>query len=137
MSKTSVHIWNFGDVDKIEIHKNGTINKNATKAFSNGQCHALAIAISMLTKCKIYGVCDCNNAPSDPGHLVVKHPKTGAYIDILGTGAVGRWRKKWGPVTLHELTIDQAKKLDSYLRPNIKAAKPFAKKLVEKYWKQK
>lgn len=132
MSKTSVSIWNFGSVNKIKIHKNGTINKDAVKAFSNGQCHSLALAIHELTGFPIYGVCDWSNSENDPGHVVVKNPKNGGFIDIGGYGAVGRWRKKWGHVTVHPLTIEQTKSLDAYLKPSVKKAIPFAKKVLEK-----
>lgn len=132
MSKTSVQVWNFGDIQKVEIHKNGTINKNAVRAYQNGQCHSLALAINKLTGFPIYGIADGNNLPTDPGHVVVKNPKNGGFIDIKGYGALARWRKKWGPVTVHPLTVEQTKNLDTYLRPSVSKAIPFAKKVLEK-----
>jgi hypothetical protein len=132
MSKTSVQVWNFGDVDKIEIHKNGTINKNATRAYQNGQCHSLALAINKLVGWPIYGICDWSNTDDSPGHVVVRNPKNGGFVDIKGYGAVSRWRKKWGPVTVHPLTVEQTKNLDTYLRPSVIKAIPFAKKVLER-----
>ncbi len=132
MSKTSVHVWNFGDIDKVEIHKNGTINKNAIRAYQNGQCHSLALAINAITGWQIYGIADESNTETDPGHVVVKNPRNGGFIDIKGYGALQRWRKKWGPVTVHPLTVAQTKNLDSYLKPQIKKALPFAKKILKK-----
>ena len=130
--KTTVPIWNLGSVNKISIHKNGTINKNAILAFKRGQCHSLALAINKLLGWPIYGICDVHNTDTDPGHVVVKNPKNGGYVDIEGYGAVGRWRKRWGIVTLHHLSPEQTKKLDTYLRPNVKKAIPFAKKVLKK-----
>jgi hypothetical protein len=132
MSKTSVNIWNFGDVNKIKIHKNGTINKNAVRAYKNGQCHSLALAIHFLTGWPIYGIADESNSPADPGHVVVKNPKNGGFVDIEGYGALGRWRKKWGPVTIHYLTTKQVETLDTYLKPQLKKALPFARKILTK-----
>jgi hypothetical protein len=128
---TSVDIWNFGEILSIEINKNGTIDKNAMKAFSNGQCHSLAIALHKLTNWPIYGICDWSNSTDDPGHIVVKNPRNGGFVDIKGYGAVGRWRKKWGPVTVHLLTVDQVKHFDTYLKPVVAKARPFAKKILE------
>lgn len=132
MSRTFLTIWNFGNVTKIDINKKGTIDANAKRCFQNGHCHSLALAINKLTGWPIYGICDQSNAITDPGHIVVKNPRNGGFIDIGGYGALARWRKKWGPVTVHLLTVEQTKNLDTYLRPQIKKAIPFAKKVLER-----
>lgn len=130
MSRTTVNIWNCGEKNKIDVSKSGDINRNAVLAFKRGQCHALALAINKLTKWPIYGICDNTNSKTDPGHVCVKNPKNGGYLDISGYGAVRRWRKRWGPVTIHQLTPKQAAKLDTYLRPSVTKAIPFAKKIL-------
>lgn len=131
MPRVIVNIWNCGTKNKIDINSRGHINKNAIKAFKRGQCHALALAINKIMGWPIYGICDWSNTPSDPGHICVKNPKNGGYVDIDGYGAVQRWRDRWGDVTLHPLTPAQTYKLDTYLRPSVKKAIPFAKKVLE------
>lgn len=132
----TVTIWSWYDREKLYINPDGIIDHNAIRAFTSGQCHALAIAIHRLSgkKWGLFGLCDYQNEPSDPGHVVVKVPKTGAYLDINGPGVLARWRKKYGPITIHPLTEEQAKsQLLTYLKPCIKQAIPFAKTLMEKY----
>lgn len=131
MPRVKVNIWNSGFRNSIDVNSRGNINKNAILAFKRGQCHALALALHKLTNWPIYGICDWSNTPADPGHVVVKNPKNGGYIDIEGYGAVQRWRKRWGDVTLHLLTPKQTYKLDTYLRPSVKKATPFARKVLE------
>ncbi len=133
MSKTSIKVWDYGQTKKIKIHKNGTINSNAIQAYKNGNCHSLAVALHKITGWPIYGFVDQKNSITDPGHVVVRNPKNGGYLDIQGYGAATRWRKRWGPITIHPLTAYQAEfMLDSYMKADCEKAMPFAAKLLEK-----
>lgn len=119
-------------VKRYNIRQKIVLNdKSAPYVFTTGHCHSFALAVNKLTGWPIYGVCDKTNKVNDPGHCVNRNPKTGGYLDVKGYGAIRRWRKNWGPLTIHPLTAEQAKKLYSYVGPNVSAALPFAKKLLK------
>lgn len=134
MSKrVPVRIWdwdNYGTT-RVRIRKNGTINKSAMRAFHAGQCHSLALAIHALTGWAIYGIVGKGDTEKSPAHIVVRNPRNKGFIDIGGYGAITRWRKRHGQIAIILLKPEDIYKFDSYLIPNIKAAMPFARKVLE------
>lgn len=139
MSKrTPIRIWDWDSygTKRIRIRKNGVVNRNAKLAFASGQCHAFALAMHSLTNWPIYGIVGKDDTENSPAHIVVKNPKNGGYLDIKGYGAVTKWRKTHGKVKVISLKPEQIYKFDGYLLPDIKAAMPFAKRLLENLFRK-
>jgi len=132
MGKTTVKIWNHSGygTKKVKIHKNGTLDYNASLAFRAGHCHSLALAFFALVGWPIYAIIGSTDSFDSPGHIVVKNPKNGAFVDIQGTRAVRRYKKIWGKVELRPVKPEEIYKFDTYLCPNVKAALPFAQKIL-------
>lgn len=119
----------------IEVSDKGTIDNNAKKAFTNGQCHALAAALHDLTGWPIFGLQDSSDC-FPGGHVIVKSPK--GFLDIGGLNAKDRWEEEWRKCELIPITrarISQG--LPAYKKANVEAAIPFAKSLIKKYFKGK
>jgi hypothetical protein len=115
----------------------GVIDSEAKRAFTRGQCHALAVAINKLTGWTIKGVGRdfCGDYSLSPCHCVVYASELKAYVDINGAS------KRVPRLNYHDTfrivnrnisakTI-RAEKLEGYIKPNVRAAMPFAKALVQ------
>lgn len=107
------------------------LNKTVRSVFTQGQCHALALAFNERYHYRIYGV--FNPLYTLPTHVFVKAPQ--GYVDINGVGAecrARRWKRKIKPVKREDvLRYSYA----GYLPPNIEVAKkfiPLVEKLIEK-----
>jgi hypothetical protein len=144
-AKTNV-VEYFGgwDRQKTRLNKEGNITPMARKVFTNGQCHALALALHEEAGLPLVGFWtpqdtynpenedegDWNYRHSTPSHCGVRLP-SGAVLDIDGPGAECRWsdshQAEVYPVTMDEMLSYEER---DYLEPNIEAAKPFAKTLL-------
>lgn len=112
---------------EIDANGNGVIDANAEYAFSQGQCHALALAIQKQTGWKAYIAGQDWDAEM---HVAVKTPD-GRYLDIRGLheGPSASWQA----TEIRELRPDEDWKAIGYLPPNVKAAEPFARTLLAEY----
>jgi hypothetical protein len=118
-----------------EINTEGIIDCDAEYAFTRGQCHALALALHRLTGWQLYGLYKPNERGT-PSHTVVRSPD-GEYIDINGNNALKDWREYYPAVKPKAVTEAQVLEFenDDYVKPDIKAAMPYAKALASKYGK--
>ena len=138
MATENVKIWSFlGGTLSIALtieEGKGVIDYNARRAFHSGQCHALALAINKLTGWPIKGVGDDDSDTADsPAHCLVYVPALRRYLDIdgLSTKPPRGWR-----VLNRRVTERAVNKFRYYLEPNVRAAKPFAKVLVQQVTEQ-
>ena len=120
------------------INTEGIIDYNAEYAFTRGQCHSLALALHRLTGWELYGlyIRDEFESGKTPSHTVVRTP-SGEYIDIEGNTALEDWREYYPdakPVAVTEAQVLEFEH-DDYVKPNIKAAMPYAVTLYVKYGK--
>lgn len=125
----------------VEVDADGNIDHNAIKAFTRGQCHALALALHKLSDLPLAGVYPRGGyySGSTPVHVLVQLPN-GSYLDIQGPGAENRW-EDWGdgdnqikPVS--KRSVQGFHRID-YVKHNVKAALPFAKRLIEAHLETK
>ena len=126
--------FGFGMKTTIEVTIDdegfGIVDDNARKAFRNGHCHSLAIALHQLAGLTIKGVGreDEGDEPDSPAHCVVWSPKLRKYVDIKG--AAKRPPNHW-KVLNRRIPEDYARKyLKGYLRPNVQVALPFARTII-------
>jgi hypothetical protein len=132
----TTHVWNWGNRQKIEIDDNGHIDANAERAFTNGQCHALAIAIHDLTGWQLIALCQADpddfedryDVLDNSGHVVVRTPR-GDYLNIRGKDVLDRWSDS-KPV---EITRDEACDMPRYMKPDLNAARVFAPVVLRKF----
>ena len=120
------------------INTEGIIDYDAEYAFTRGQCHSLALALHRLTGWQLYGLYKPNELRygRTPSHTVVRSPD-GEYIDIGGNTALEDWREYYPdakPVAVTEAQVLEFEH-DDYVKPNIKAAMPYAVTLYVKYGK--
>lgn len=129
-----VSIWNgwFGRTTvelTIDDEGFGVIDENAKRAFQHGQCHALAIAISQMTGWPIKGMGRPNyDEPDSPQHCVVWSPTLKKYVDINGVSTkpmLNSWR-----IINRRISRKKAPNLQYYMKPDMKAAIPFAKTIL-------
>jgi hypothetical protein len=127
--------WGFKTTIVLTIDDDGfgVLDGNARRAFTCGQCHALAIALHRLTGLTIKGLGnphDGQDEPNSPAHCVVWSPKLQAYVDIDGiTGRFGWSCNRWRVLNRH-LSEKTAEHMKHYLQPNISAALPFARTII-------
>jgi hypothetical protein len=109
----------------------GVIDANAKKVFTQGQCHALAIALNQLAGWPIKGVGYPYEEPESPSHCLNYSPKLKGYVDIEGLHKrVPQYGRNWR-VLNRNISQDTAKKyLAGYMKPNVRAAIPFAKTIL-------
>jgi hypothetical protein len=111
----------------------GILDSTAIRAFKRGQCHALALAIHELTGWTIKGL-GCyreNDASDSPAHCVVWCPKLRSYVDIGGRVPRTYYRSEFGwKVINRSVTPSRAKNFRNYLKPNMRAARAFAKTVL-------
>ena len=135
MGTTFVEITGYR---RREINTEGIIDYDAEYAFTRGQCHSLALAMHRLTGWELYGLYKPNELRrgGTPSHTVVRSPD-GEYIDIGGNTALEEWREYYPdakPVAVTEAQVLGFEHID-YVKPNIKAAMPYAVTLYVKYGK--
>ena len=137
MKHIRVHHWQYGRSVTIELAVDdagyGVLNNTAITAFKRGQCHALALAIHELTGWPIKGLgrYDKQDAPDSPAHCVVWCPKLKMYVDIDGKVSRNYYRNDRGWKVLNRnVSPSRAKTFKAYLKPNMRAARPFAKTIL-------
>ena len=126
----------------MEIDADGKVlDAAALKAFTQGQCHSFALAVHQLTGWTLaaiafdtseFGREDIYSGERDaePAHILCLTPD-GQLFDIHGTGA----RRNLQRAPAHRVQpTDEARvrSLQTYLKPNLEAALPFARTLLEK-----
>ncbi len=116
---------------EITIDAEGkVVDENAIRAFTNGQCHAFALAVHMLTGWEMKGLSRHGEDKNSPNHCVVVAPD-GRLLDIHGKkAAVNAQIMGWENQT--PLTKTAIKRgLRYYVKPDVKAALPFARTVLE------
>lgn len=115
----------------------GVIDEEAKKVFTQGQCHALALALHESKGWVMVSFFLGNENPEydSPGHVVVRSPK-GEMIDIQGIGADVRWGHRVAQKV--EVTPDDIKTYTSkgYLAPNLPVAREFVEPLLKQVEQQ-
>lgn len=113
------------------IGTTGRITAKAKKVFTQGQCHALALAVHELTGYQLVGLYSYYEDPeyNTPAHVVVRMPN-GSLLDIEGPGCESRWPNDAIEVTKEDVLEFQNR---DYLEPNLEAARPFARTLCKRY----
>ena len=107
----------------------GVLDSEAKRAFSKGQCHALAIAINKLTGWKIKGVGFSYDTPDSPTHCCNYSPELKAYVDIDGLSK----KAPVGRVLNSNISPREAMgSLRGYLDPDVETAMPFARSVLRK-----
>jgi hypothetical protein len=139
---TLVNSW-FG-TEECELTP-GVLNANAERAFTSGQCHALALALHELTGWEVGGLAwtyvGDEDIPLDlgetlgveemPKHVVVKAPD-GSLLDVEGWGVEDRWgRDDFRPLA-PEVILDTFPRA-GYLEPDMDAANAFAPLVLAEY----
>lgn len=109
----------------------GVIDYNATKVFTNGHCHSLALAIHKLTRWPIKGIGleEEDDYPDSPGHCINYIPEQRKYIDIKGIRKTPHDRYK---VLNSRVTVSAVANFRNYLESDIELAMPFAKALLKR-----
>jgi hypothetical protein len=132
MAKTNV--WCWGSKLPVEVSDNGEIDDNARRAFTCGQCHALALAIHEQTGWPIAGLVSAldDDTPSMPGHVVVVTPD-GDTVDINGRGALKRWKSHVfrTDIKLVPTTPGKIKRFKGYMKPDVEVARPFVSNVLK------
>lgn len=134
MFNVTHHSWR-GPVE-TELDPADGLTEEADRAFSNGQCHALALALHDLTGLPLAGLewdDDYADVPI-PNHVFVFDPATGDALDVGGWNAAGRWNG--GYTDLRPMTREEVVELYErglYLTPNLDAAAAFAPLVLDEY----
>lgn len=135
MFNVTHHSW-LGPVE-TELNPADGLTPEADHAFSNGQCHALALALHELTGLPLAGLewdDDEFDVPA-PNHVFVFDPATGDALDVGGWNAVARWNGGYAD-DLREMTRDDVVELYErglYLYPNLDAAAAFAPLVLDEH----
>ncbi len=108
-----------------ELNDEGYITPGAVHVFLNGQCHAFAIAIRKLTGWEM--VADDDLLGRGRGHIMSRVPGFGV-MDILELQPDS---PDYQVVTEKDLMNLNKRGVRSWLKPNIKAAMPFARRRLE------
>lgn len=119
-------VWDAKETLTVKDGK-GIIDEHASEAFTHGQCHALAIALHDRTGWPIIGVGGDEETPS---HFVVYDPKADTFVDIDGPDAQERFPYEFERM-IKEFDREYAIKPPYYLHADLKAARPFAKTVLE------
>jgi hypothetical protein len=124
-------VWFWGLHDTIEVSDNGKIDKAAKHAFMSGQCHSLALAIHRITQWPMMALVNGNDTVDCPSHIIVYSPEHDDYIDILGRGAVKRWKERYPEAQVAHVTPVDVSNFLHYHPANVEAATPFAETLLK------
>lgn len=138
MTETATVKLAWGGTEKVTIRDGkGVIDEAASHAFTNGQCHAFAIAMHDLTGWPIIGIGGTEligiggtEPEYSPGHFVVYDPNLDSFVDIDGPGAEKRFDWIMRRRT-EEFTREKALKPEYYQKPNLKVAKAFAQTVLQ------
>ena len=104
------------------------VDENAVRAFTNGQCHAFALAVHELTEWEMCGLHWPHNSGS-PNHCVAITPE-GKLLDIHGLEAEAN-AEEIGWTGRTPLTKEQiVEGLEYYIKPDVEAALPFARTIL-------
>ena len=126
--------WGWTTQTTLTIDDNGfgVTNEEARVAFYRGQCHALALALNSLTGWQIKGVSRaCKSRDESPEHCAVWCPKLKAYIDVKGAhNSAPKLSDSKSRIVQRRLSPRRVPNLDGYLKPNVKAAMPFARTIL-------
>ena len=117
----------FGQTLTIDA-EGKVVDDNAIRAFTNGQCHAFALAVHELTGWELNGLHWPHNSGS-PNHCVAITPE-GKLLDVLGLKAEANakeigWNKRT-PLTKKQIVEG----LTHYIKPDLEAALPFARTIL-------
>ena len=129
--KTVTITWHRKVTLTIDGDGFGVLDDQAKLAFTEGQCHALAIALNSLTGWTIKGLGNpYYDSPRSPSHVVVYSSKLRLYVDIEGAWGRSGLRANSNKVVNRNVSTSLARCLDNYLKPNVQAAMPFAKSIL-------
>lgn len=133
--------WGWFGREQTELDPADGITPEVEHAFSNGQCHALALAIHGRTGWQLVALDWIDLDPDDyngydraPGHVAVQHPHTGDVLDVRGWGACARWNGGTfdvEPVESQYVTDDLLR--IGYLHPDLDAANAYADLVLREY----
>ena len=119
--------------DEVEIPDDGALTPEARHAFTNGQCHAFALAVQELTGWQIGGISwSYYEGQEVPNHVVARSPD-GRLIDITGDVDTDRWGtdfRPFDPDAFDAWILGTEEEPEGYLVPNVEAARPFAQNLL-------
>ena len=144
MEYCTVHYFEMGFAESTEqtiLIPKGKITPSVVKAFTSGQCHALALALHEHTGWGIVGLFDVDyddDKYGTPNHVAVQSPD--GLVDIKGLGAEHRWHGLTPfPVTKKQvLTYSDRELWDSYyLEPQLAVAEEYVKPVLEAVQNQK
>jgi hypothetical protein len=124
-SYNTTHYWNWGDKEPIKVRADGVVDRKAITAFTQGQCHAFALALHEISGWPIVGLFNewRKVIGGTPGHCAVKSPY--GIVDIEGLGAVNRHCYGCVKVVSKERVLG-FQNID-YMEPNVEVARPFAR----------
>jgi len=109
----------------------GVIDKEARFAFTNGQCHALAVALHRLTGWPIKGASYDRYEDDSPTHCVVYWRERRVYVDV--NGASRQVRIDGTRFYISHRYIDPhtaANRLSYYIKPDLTTAALFARTIL-------
>jgi hypothetical protein len=110
----------------------GVIDDDAVRAFTQGQCHALALALHERTG---WPIRQLENDEGEPFHLYVETPD-GRALDITGAHDRDEFRQAWCAAFDEPSTPEMAHKLPAtgvWRAPDMGAARAFVAPLLELY----
>jgi hypothetical protein len=136
--RTLPTICNFFDTGKINVDRDGKlIDDNAVWAFTRGQCHAFALAVHKLTGFEVKGLWRESDVEGlsvvdeqSPGHVVAKAPD-GRLLDITGHPLKYMKTISFHVGAITTLDPKEVPHMIYYFKPNVTAAIPFARTLLE------
>lgn len=130
-----VPIWEYGEASRITINSDGVIDDRAKVAFTQGQCHALALAIREYTNWPLVALCKIGLEQGipryerqEPTHILCRDPK-GKYIDIYGfNDPIEAWGEDF---FLDDTSVDAIRHFISYHRPRLDTGRVYARTLLK------
>ena len=127
----------FGPAEDVLDTDDG-LTPEVEDVFSNGQCHALALALHELRPdFQLVGI-EWEEHPDTgdpvPNHVAVLDPTTGDVLDVGGWNALDRWNHGgWTPEPVEREYVT-GELLDlGYLTPNLDAARAYAPLVLDAY----
>lgn len=141
MDYTKVAIWSMGFPDEVLINNTGHIDKAAITAFTQGQCHAFAWELHMLTQWPLVAACDPNwdedpnildDKNRNPTHVLCQSPQYG-LVDIHGAEVRIPFIYSIKPLADPENIF---KWTGYHQPPALEAAVPFAHTIYNRYVKK-
>lgn len=119
----------FGGTQSVELPDDGRITPEVEHVFSNGQCHALALAIHEATGWQMVALDFWQDIPN---HVLVRMPD-GRLLDIAGTDVEDRWPtadcRDCAPEDV-DAWVEGIPGIGGYIPPNLDAARTFVPTLL-------